>query len=171
MGEVPWPVSVVDSLAVCMERIFMEKLPAAAPLYNSSQRFASGCVCSAEHTEKLQRYTARMAPEHPRLRTVRAVLLAGPTLVLAACAMLPWHARQDAEGPATAVKPVADTPEARAKYCHDLKAEIAWYEKQRRSVPPLTSSPEIAAAAEGKNDNKIDILRQRYEAEGCEDGG
>jgi hypothetical protein len=115
-----------------------------------------------------------MTTNRHRVRAVlwlQAFFIAGCALTLAACAMLPWHARQEAGDPATPVRPAADTPEARAKFCHDLKAEIAWYEKQRRSVPPLTNSPEIAAAAEGKNDNRIDTLRQRYDAEGCEDGG
>jgi hypothetical protein len=84
--------------------------------------------------------------------------------LLTACALPPWRSKppEDAAHPS-----VADTPEARRAQCKDLRTQIAWYEKARRT-PPLTSSPEIAAAAAGKNDNKIDELRQRYDALGCD---
>jgi hypothetical protein len=88
----------------------------------------------------------------------------GSALILAACSIAPW--RRPPEVPPAQ----ADTAEAQAKQCHDLKAQIAWYQKQR-NAPPLTTSPQIAAAAEAKNDDRIQTLRQRYEDAGCEEGG
>ncbi|MFI4913596.1 MAG: hypothetical protein ACHQAR_00150 [Steroidobacterales bacterium] len=98
-----------------------------------------------------------------KLRIVHGLVWSVATGIgVAACAWMPQR-----EHPSPQITADA-SPQARAAQCKDLRAEIAWYRKNQRAMPPTTNSPEIAAAQEGKTDNKIDELRQRLAALDCD---
>jgi hypothetical protein len=73
--------------------------------------------------------------------------------------------------PAPAVKAEAPaSPAAKVSHdqlCSQLRADIASSEHNQRTVAPSTNTPIIAAASEGKEDQKINALRQRYADLGC----
>ncbi len=73
--------------------------------------------------------------------------------------------------PAPAAGAEASTaPAAKASHdqqCSQLRADIGSSEHNQRTVTPTTNAPIIAAASEGKEDQKINALRQRYAQMGC----
>ena len=62
------------------------------------------------------------------------------------------------------------TPAAKASHdqlCSELRADIASSQHNQRSAAPASNTAIIAAASEGKEDQKIEALRKRYAQMGC----
>jgi hypothetical protein len=53
------------------------------------------------------------------------------------------------------------------RLCSQLRADISSGQHNQRTTAPATNTPIIAAASEGKEDQKIEALRQRYSDMGC----
>jgi len=92
----------------------------------------------------------------------RIVLTALYSATLAACTF-PLQQRA-----ATSSAPVegASAP-SHDQQCSQLRADIASAQHNQRTVAPGTSTPIIAAASEGKEDQKIHALQERFTQLGC----
>ena len=101
------------------------------------------------------------------MKTIAVVSLA--CLLSTGCTFFMGRAAAPAPAPAASTEAPAG-PAARASHdqlCSQLRADIGSSEHNQRTVAPTTNTPIIAAASEGKEDQKISALRQRYAELGC----
>lgn len=92
------------------------------------------------------------------------LIVAAACVTLTGCSVM----RGDRTPAAAATAPgEAAAAPGHAEACSQLRADIASSEHNQRTVAPATSAPIIAAASEGKTDQRIEALRQRYAELGC----
>jgi hypothetical protein len=67
--------------------------------------------------------------------------------------------------PTAAAKPAAAADHD--QLCSQLRADIASSQHNQRAATPSTQAPIIAAATEGKQDQRIEAMQKRYDEMGC----
>jgi hypothetical protein len=91
---------------------------------------------------------------------LRPWMLLALSMLLTSCA-LPQRARME---------PVDTGPVSAASLgleCSKLRSDIASARYRQRNLPPGSSNPVIAEAAEAREDQRIEALRARYGSLGC----
>jgi hypothetical protein len=94
------------------------------------------------------------------------------TIFAAALLCLPIAACTFALGRRAATAPVSTAaataaPASHDQLCSQLRADIGSSQHNQRTAPPGSNAPIIAAASEGKEDQKIEALQRRYSEMGC----
>ena len=90
--------------------------------------------------------------------------------LLAGCYSMPNH--PVTQSSTTVAAPTGETPPSasRDQQCSALRADIASALHNQRTMAPATAAPIIAAASEGKEDQRIRALQERYAGLGCAGG-
>jgi hypothetical protein len=89
------------------------------------------------------------------------------TLLLAGCYSMSNHPATESSTTVPApTKETAPSP-SHDQQCSALRADIASAQHNQRTMAPATAAPIIAAASEGKEDQRIRALQERYAGLGC----
>lgn len=92
------------------------------------------------------------------------------TLLLGGCYAVTSHRSSESSATSSETNTTMQASPSHDQQCSALRADIASAQHNQRTVAPGTTAPIIAAASEGKEDQRIEALRQQYAALGCTDG-
>ena len=99
---------------------------------------------------------------------MRAIIYsAWTTVLLAGCYAMPQHHVTASSSTVQAATTEAPPSPSHDQQCSALRADIASAQHNQRTLAPATTAPIIAAASEGKEDQRIKALQERYAALGC----
>lgn len=89
------------------------------------------------------------------------------TLLLAGCYSMPNPPVTGSSSTVPATTNETQHSPSHDQQCSALRADIASAQHNQRTTAPATSSAIIAAASEGKEDQRIRALQERYAGLGC----
>jgi hypothetical protein len=95
-----------------------------------------------------------------------ALKLSGLLLALGGCADVSWPFHRDTQPPTAAL---GASPGDAATECASIRDDIRSAEQDRRQAPTTTTYSDIVAAAQAKDDQRIDELRRRADSLDCPD--